>query len=106
MTICANHLVRESSIVRIIHRHCANHVQKNNNCANHLVRESSVARIILLPKKIRSEAVAEGQWRSHGGAQGGTCPPYSIQGGLRDSCKSEEFWGGVGEQIRVSTTAV
>ena len=49
------------------------------------------------------------QWRSHGGAQGGTCPPpYSIQGGLRDSCKSEEFFfgGGVGEQIRVSTTAV
>jgi len=35
--------------VRIIHRHCANHVPKNNNCANHLVRESSVARIILLP---------------------------------------------------------
>ena len=58
---------------------------------------------VYMNKNIRDNV----QWRSHGGAQGGTCPPYSIQGGLRDSCKSEEFFlGGVGEQIRVSTTAV
>ena len=49
--IIINYNLCESSCARIIHRHCANHVPKNNNCANHLVHESSVARIILLPNE-------------------------------------------------------
>ena len=44
------------------------------------------------------------QWRSHGGARVGTCPPYLGQGGSRDMHKFEEFFGGVGmgSKLRMS----
>jgi len=46
----------------------------------------------LVNTKDLHQSLTPNQWRSHGGAQVGTCPPYLGQGGSWDLHKFEEFF--------------
>jgi len=52
-----------------------------------------------------SLSITINQWRSHGVAQVGMCPPYLGQGGSWDLHKFKEFFGGVGVGVADSAWA-